>query len=105
MAPNSGSSRERVIEHETEADGGAEPRAVAVDRQEDLHGPDELRQVLEQPGALAERLADEPYVQSLQITQPAVDELGSGRGCLCPTEVPLEQRHVITLARQLPRHP
>jgi hypothetical protein len=69
--------RHRVVEQQPGADVGALPAAVGQ-RVEERDRPDQVRrQPVEQQPALLERLADQPEVEHLQVTQAAVDQLAA----------------------------
>src|SRR5262249_7385676 len=76
--------------------------AVGIDRDDDLDRPDQLRQMLEQPGALMERLAHQAEVHVLEIADAAVDQLGGLRRRLRAAASLVEESDLIVLPRQLP---
>src|SRR4051794_861373 len=61
--------------------------------------------MLQQPGAVAQRFADEPEMESLQIADAAMDHLRRGRRSLRAAAALLEQRDVVAAPRQFPRDP
>ena len=64
-----------VIEKEADADHPA--RALAFDmRQDEAQRPDEMRRLAHEDLALAQGIAHQPHIEGLEITQPAMDELG-----------------------------
>lgn len=95
-------SGQQVVKSEAGADRETRSRTVAVDRQEDLDRSDELRDMLEEPGPLAQRLAHQLELQMFEVAQPAVDHLRRPRRRLRPALPLLEQRDVVVAPRQLP---
>ena len=92
---------QRVVERQTETDqpGGApalhprhggvqeargrglalEPH-VGMQRQDEAHGPGDMRHRAQQRLALDQALADEAHLEVFEVSQPAVKQLGRGRG-------------------------
>jgi len=66
---------QKVVEDQPGSNGQPRARAVAVDGDEDLDSLDELWQVLEQPGTLAQRLAHQADVEVFEVADAAVDQL------------------------------
>ena len=46
----------------------------AIDREQQRLDPDEMRRQRQQPGALGERLANEPEAELLEVAETAVDQ-------------------------------
>ena len=68
-----------VVEKEAQPEEGRGTHPLAV-RQHEPQRTDDVRRRLEQHFAFDERFADQPELVVLEIAQPAVDELGRGRG-------------------------
>jgi hypothetical protein len=70
---------ERIVDQQAEAQfpGGPQP---AVMRQDEAHGPGDVRHRPEQRLALDQGLADQAQLAVFEIAQPPVKELGRGRG-------------------------
>src|SRR5436305_4049947 len=58
--------------------------------------------MLEQPGALAQRLAHQPQVEVLEIADAAMDQLGRLGRRLRAAAALVEERDLVVLPRQLP---
>src|SRR6266550_6640422 len=95
-------SGEQVIEDQSTLDLEAAARAVLVDRKQDLQRFDELRQMFQQPCAIAQRLANQADMELLEVPQAAVDHLGGGRGSLGAAATALEQSDLVPLTGELP---
>src|SRR4051794_1434496 len=61
--------------------------------------------MVQQPGAVTQRFADEAEMESLQIADAAMDHLRRGRRSLRAAAALLEQRDVVAAPRQFPRDP
>src|SRR2546423_15689143 len=96
-------SGENVIEQQSDFDLDARARTARVDRQQDLDRLHELRQIVEELLARAQRFTDEAEVQTFEIAEAAVDHLRRGRGRLRAERAFIEDDDVVVLARQFPR--
>src|SRR5216684_8464025 len=61
--------------------------------------------MLEQPGAVAQRLAHQCHVKILEVAETAVNHLRRRRRSLRAAAALLEERDVVVAAGQLPRDP
>jgi hypothetical protein len=73
-----------------------------VDGQHDLQRLHELGQMMEEPGALAQRLAHQSDMHPLEVAKPAVDHLRGRRGGLRPASALFVEHDAVPAARQLP---
>src|SRR5436853_1754254 len=96
-------SSENVVEQQSELDFEPRARTARVDRQQNLDRLHELRQIVEQLLARAQRFTDEAEVQTFEIAEAAVDHLRRGRGRLRTERTFVEDDDVIVLTRQFPR--
>src|SRR5437762_9333214 len=92
---------EEVVQAQSDLDLEAAARAVLVDRKQDFHRFHELRQVFQQPCAIAQRLANQADMERLEISQATVDHLGRGGGCLGTAPTAVEQRDGLSLPCKL----
>ena len=67
---------EVIVEEQPEADLPARPQAGHV-RQDELHRSDEVRGDAQQALALDQRFAHQAEFEELEVSQPAVDQLGT----------------------------
>jgi hypothetical protein len=99
-----GAAAEMVVEEETEADhpGRAPRRLIRHDEAERAH---QMRRDAQKDLALGERFAHEAELVMLEITQPAMDELGGGRGRAAGEIVALGERDGEAAAGGVARDP
>ena len=72
-------------------------------REHEAHRPDDVRGVAQEHRALAQGLAHEAEVAVLQVAQPAVDQLGAGRGGVRGQIILFAQQHVEAAPRRVSR--
>ena len=71
-------------------------------REHEAHRPDDVRGVAQEHRALAQGLAHESEVAMLQVSKPAVDQLGAGRRGVRGQIVLLAEQHVEAAPRRVP---
>ena len=82
-----------VVELEPDADLDEAARGLAVDRHQKGQRPDQVRRQPAERLAFAERLADQPEVEQLEIPETAVNELRRLRRCRRGEVGLLDERH------------
>src|SRR5262249_4755061 len=95
--------REPVVELQAEAHLDQAARGIAVDRHQERQRPHQMGGQAAQGLALVERLAHEAEVEQLEVTEPAVDELGRLRRRRGGEVALLDQRDRHAAQRQLAR--
>ncbi len=76
VATDRAPAREDVVEKDAQLHFPGRRAAVPVDGEEEPPGTDQVRRGFDQVLPLPERLEDQPEVELLQVTEPAVDQLG-----------------------------
>src|SRR3546814_1658817 len=90
-----------VVEEEAEADHPGRPQPLVVGQNE-AQRPDDVRGRAQQHLALDQRLAHQPELVVLEITQAAVDKLGARRGGGAGEVALFAKQHGEAAARRIP---
>ena len=85
-------SAEVVVEEQPEPDEPCGAGRIHL-RQHEGQRPDDVRGHAEQALALDQRLADQAELVVFEVAQPAMDQLGAGRGCVAGKVFLLDQQH------------
>ena len=93
-----------VVEEQAEADQPGRSQRCLM-RQHEGQRPDDVRGVAKQHLALDQRLADQAELVIFEIAQPAMDQLGAGRGGGAREIVLLDQQDAEAAARGIAGDP
>jgi hypothetical protein len=65
---------EKIVQGKTDPNLPAWDPITFVEGEDEVNGPYQVRREFEEGGALPERLADEPEVPVLEVTEPTVNQ-------------------------------
>src|SRR4051812_17385865 len=92
VEPSRACGTEEVVEQHPGAVEEATPARDPAQREEELVEADQVRREPDEPGALGERLGDDPELVVLEVAQPAMDQSRRPRRCSACNVVLLDER-------------